>query len=366
MLEGLDQIPWSELETGPGTAQRIPELIRQITSPTTRGMAERLLLDYLNHQGTIYEASAYVVPFLFELLNDPTVPQKKRLLYILSGVTPDIGEFWHQVDFSKLKAWEHQSRQAFIDGFPTILSFFDDDNPLTRKAAIKHFIVPNLYPDATNRLVAQKLLAVLTVEKDDNVKLMAVEVLGNVVWVSRDILEDIIDDCVKVLREIWKERHHKNDLMATQTAGSLAKIQREHTPADLYEFLVKNTRAKQTDVIEALWDLDSDRYLHAFEEGLNNAPNPKAARQLAGYLLNWVFVRERLPLVYERENQEPDGTIRYVYRFKKPLAAEDLTEEQKQALPIILDAENLWIEPHNLLEVFGLPANPDETRAMLS
>ncbi|HVX61640.1 MAG TPA: hypothetical protein VHC19_13590 [Pirellulales bacterium] len=73
MLEGLDVIDWSSLSHAHGPATDVPRLLRSLLSNDTDVRLEACdeLHERIWHQGTVYSASAAVVPFLFELLNRP-------------------------------------------------------------------------------------------------------------------------------------------------------------------------------------------------------------------------------------------------------------------------------------------------------
>ena len=85
MLEGLDAIPWAELEHAYGPAADVPELIRALASSDdkTRGRGYAHLYGNIFHQGSRYQATPYVVPFLFELLLDSSTPDRQGLLSLL-------------------------------------------------------------------------------------------------------------------------------------------------------------------------------------------------------------------------------------------------------------------------------------------
>jgi hypothetical protein len=78
MLEGLDKIDWSKLSHAYGEATDVPEVLRALTSEDEgeRLEAQSKLYGNLWHQGTVYEASAYAVPFFIELLESPKVTDK--------------------------------------------------------------------------------------------------------------------------------------------------------------------------------------------------------------------------------------------------------------------------------------------------
>lgn len=82
MLQGLDAIPWPELEHAYGPAEDVPDLLRQLLDPDPKVRDEVLTTLYGNvfHQGTRYQATAYVIPFLIELCGNPNVPKRGDLL----------------------------------------------------------------------------------------------------------------------------------------------------------------------------------------------------------------------------------------------------------------------------------------------
>lgn len=71
MFDGLDEVDWAKLEHAYGPATDVPQLLRALLS--TNADERREACDNLHfrvwHQGTIYSASAAIIPFLFELLS---------------------------------------------------------------------------------------------------------------------------------------------------------------------------------------------------------------------------------------------------------------------------------------------------------
>ncbi len=88
MLERLDNIRWAELGHAYGPAGDAPDNIRALASPhaAERRHALKWLWSSLCHQGTIYVATLYAVPFLLELLANPDVQSKYHLLLFLDAV----------------------------------------------------------------------------------------------------------------------------------------------------------------------------------------------------------------------------------------------------------------------------------------
>jgi HEAT repeat protein len=82
MLNGLNDVPWADLEHAYGPAADVPDLLRKLLAPDpkTRAAALHTLYGNVFHQGTRYPATPYVVPFLIEMCADPTVPSRGELL----------------------------------------------------------------------------------------------------------------------------------------------------------------------------------------------------------------------------------------------------------------------------------------------
>ena len=71
-MDRLDSIPWKDLKHAYGSAEDVPDLLRSLraASPDNaydEGSPLWCLFGNIWHQGTIYEATSYAVPFLLEL-----------------------------------------------------------------------------------------------------------------------------------------------------------------------------------------------------------------------------------------------------------------------------------------------------------
>ncbi len=79
MLDGLDDVPWSRLRHAYGDASDVPGILRAVADGDQDAVDE--LFGNIWHQGTVYEATAYAVPFLVELLDADGID--KRSLFTL-------------------------------------------------------------------------------------------------------------------------------------------------------------------------------------------------------------------------------------------------------------------------------------------
>lgn len=96
MLEGLDAVAWARLDHAYGPAADVPDLIRTLLSADLKAREDARWQLYGNifHQGSRYEASAYAVPFLLELLADPDTPERPEILYLLTSLAIGYDEAW--------------------------------------------------------------------------------------------------------------------------------------------------------------------------------------------------------------------------------------------------------------------------------
>jgi|GEM_PF-3266498 len=96
MLENLDTIEWGNLQHAYGDASDVPDLIRALASDNEdeRKNAYWKLHGNIVHQGSVYEAAAYAVPFFIELLKHDNISDKGSLLGLLSTLAQ--GGSWHE------------------------------------------------------------------------------------------------------------------------------------------------------------------------------------------------------------------------------------------------------------------------------
>jgi hypothetical protein len=118
MLEGLGRIDWASLQHAYGPAADVPGLVRALAAEdaAVRQDALHALFGNVWHQGTVYEATSYVVPFLVELALSPLVLDQAGILSLLAEIAD--GHSYREVH-ETLRTWadrgrtpEHEAQKA--------------------------------------------------------------------------------------------------------------------------------------------------------------------------------------------------------------------------------------------------------------
>ncbi|TFH37850.1 MAG: HEAT repeat domain-containing protein [Anaerolineales bacterium] len=157
VLNGLDSIRWSDLRHAYGTAEDVPMQLRKMISEDhdERSGALHQLLESVWHQGTIYEASSYVVPFLVQLLNSPVTPDRSIVALLFSAIADGksylevhapIGseqeQTWREILVNRGEDFDHQlrlegqwvqaTRSLMDEHLDLLYDFLDHDEPELR------------------------------------------------------------------------------------------------------------------------------------------------------------------------------------------------------------------------------------------
>lgn len=153
----FDAINWSDLRHAYGPADDVPGLLRELLSevPDARQEALYRLMENVWHQGTIYEASSHVIPFLVSMLHSPSTPDRSMVALLFASIadgssylethTPSDAEnqgIWDRYlskqgrSFAEQATLEHKWVQAVrdaVDPHVTLLyEFIDHEEPELR------------------------------------------------------------------------------------------------------------------------------------------------------------------------------------------------------------------------------------------
>ena len=186
MFEGLNAIPWANLKHAYGSADEVPMWLCRLASPDDSVCKDAMsdLYGSICHQNWICPATAYAVPYLIELLQEPAVRGKDEILELLADIV-ESGPFnemtWRHNP--RVPSWEVPAHVPFKDaqaeaakGISTYIALLDDPDVAVRMQAA---VVLSTFHDRAYDL-HPILLAAFETETDERAKANLVAALGSV------------------------------------------------------------------------------------------------------------------------------------------------------------------------------------------
>jgi hypothetical protein len=198
MFETLNTIDWPHAQSCYGTSEEIPAAIRELVSAdaSVRDRARGTLWMSLEHQGSVYEASALAVPFLLAILADPQTQDKRQLVHFLAhlGCRGLYLGHWYENLQTRLvlqrmkedktvfsqdardrhRRWEEDTHQGFREGLHIFLPLLSDPDPAIREAVA--FLLAT-FPEDRSRLLPP-LITQLQTETNEQVQCSLLLCLG--------------------------------------------------------------------------------------------------------------------------------------------------------------------------------------------
>ncbi|GIF98239.1 hypothetical protein [Catellatospora citrea] len=143
-LAGLDAVAWHLLHHAYGPATDVPDQLRALRSPDPSRRAEALsrLFGNVYHQGTRWQASQAVVPFLVALADDPETPDRSTVVQLLRRIAvgdrrDDELPFDAQRTFAAGKALDGADHDEIIRRFHAEEEMADDEVEVLNAAAVR-------------------------------------------------------------------------------------------------------------------------------------------------------------------------------------------------------------------------------------
>jgi hypothetical protein len=151
MFDTVDTIEWPSLETAYGTAAAIPGALRDLASldGEVRAAAWEILWSELEHQGTVYQASAYSASYLVAWLSEVRGEEKPQLVTLLAILARGNSykrqhlnladeqrkqDPHFQQEMAEEIRWVELTHQAVREGIELYLAFLDDQDLHVRMA----------------------------------------------------------------------------------------------------------------------------------------------------------------------------------------------------------------------------------------
>lgn len=203
MLDALDAVDWGSLRGCYRTAEEVPQFLLALLSPSTdeREWAHDELLGAIWHQGTVYEVSVAIVPFLYDLLKADGVPDKWPLADLIATLadahssvedhphTPEEAAEWRVIpprdgktfslELTRESGHVAAVRRAVRSELDVLYTYLRDEDPAIRGAVAQAVWC---FPEVAARLLPD-LETALQEESDDYVH----AVLEDVIEVGRTI-----------------------------------------------------------------------------------------------------------------------------------------------------------------------------------
>jgi hypothetical protein len=131
MLEDLETINWNQLHHAYGSASDIPQQLRALTSSDDALCRKALgtLLENLYHQGSRWEASAYAIPFLYELLSDSYIQRRQGIVKLLIRI--GLGDDWladETLPYDVNRVFSAAGGINAADHHDFVQAFYEDEN----------------------------------------------------------------------------------------------------------------------------------------------------------------------------------------------------------------------------------------------
>lgn len=263
MLDTLDQIDWRALSHAYGEADDVPELLRKLAwgDEQTRQDALYSLYGNIYHQGTVYQATAYAVPFLIEMLQSEAVAGRDKILVLLVHLASG-HSYWavHQhlsifddiypgrkespefkAEIAKELDWVKAAYLAVRKGTPVYLQLLEHADADLRMAAAYVLSLFGGRSAFTNIMPVPR--SRLATEEDAQVRASVIYSLSYlapplemVKMVDPDLRNDVAD-YIRLFTHLLDARH-ESDLVHVLAAIALLRVAADDAPARAVERLV--------------------------------------------------------------------------------------------------------------------------------
>jgi hypothetical protein len=373
MLNGLDNISWETLNHAYGSAEDVPDLIRALTydGDDMRDMTLYTLYSNLWHQGTVYQATAYAVPFLIELLTVNHVTRKYDILIylahlatgnsyldILTGQGINLYNTGIEDELNHVKQTHHAVREGIEVYFQLLLNRHED---IQTRMAVPYLlasfpeqqamIVPRLkqiLPDESDRLMRASIILALRYLQPTQ---------GSTYYLEPYLAPD------------------EDLIVRACSAMAVAHIREQDTQSRVVTLLLailKNSSGIEVDYEQLTWsegDIVGDickSLMHVGYDKLDAIiPDMVGVLRRVDFFSALTCVDALLYIVF---GGIPSSTTQ---------TAHDLTTHQRLVLEAILNSPNTWRISLNegetmlngnigtMMQAYNLPANPDAMRDFL-
>ena len=367
MLEGLKHIPWGQLQHAQGPALDIPTLMRLLTSDIKEDREYAFYAFYGNiwHQGVVYQATPFTVPFFLALLSNPETEDKDEIALLLAHIAtgaspfenelPPYDEFpgltlvEEQQDKEKAREWVRSARTAVAEGIDLYLQLIAS---APTELCLATSYICSKYPEHSERIVPV-LYKRLAHTQDNKIK------TGLLLS-----LRELAQSSPSAMATYATYLNDHNQLVRWAAATCLTQLTEHEPPKEAVSTLL-HTIAHPDNISNTYLSLpwangdiigDTSLFLCNLDPKIVEFAIPalvEALHLIAPYsALNIAYALLSIAFGEEEDGRE----------------LETLNKRQKCVLTAILQSQNLWTINGNMfeiLETFGFPGWRDELHDFL-
>lgn len=389
MLDGLDNINWADLGHAYGSAADVPDLLRDLLSDNEEVLNETFetLFSNIWHQGTVYEASAYAVPFLIELAGSETVLMRDGILSLLDSLahgnsyadvhvndpekrnTPEM-----QASIARELSHVKAAHEAVRKGLPLYLRLLRHPDEEIRRAT-GHLLVN--FPEAGMQILPV-LRSVFEAETTFATRTDLLAYMGMLLNQPDSLTPAEIEISTKLFDSLIERE--ANPFVRLAAAVARAQQAKADSPAVVVDILVAalsdeaayETKPRMTffsplySVLNVMPGLGVPLGTDALLRVLKAAPARETAHNIGRMALDLAFPEANIH-AWGTAFSMKNGVHQIEYwRLRTTLKAApppiSLTRVQQQVLMGILESEPFWQTLTNLTTICGLPKDRDELR----
>lgn len=235
MFSGLHDVDWASMHHAYGSAAEVPALLEALCSPDEKER-DQALSDFYNkvhHQGDVYPSTTASLPFLLELVGDPVIPDRHKIVALLVSIGEEAVErreidYADDADFVGAAAFMRAHAEAFVAlvgdatcqvrqaAIPGLGLFLDDATRafslLQNRSAMKFCLLERLLVTRTTATLAQRLpvimpaaaawLASLAVDPDGEPEFRLAALIHQTRCTPDAISDETVPAAIGLLREI--------------------------------------------------------------------------------------------------------------------------------------------------------------------
>lgn len=182
MFGGINDVDWASLEHAYGPADDVPALLYGLASPDPAERESALdgMYGAVHHQGDVYDSTLACIPFLLELVGDPSVEDRGGVVELLTSIggidldgddelDPEDEEFEYAANYA-------MAASAVTAGADVFLALVDSGDRGVRLAAPLALATLHGDPELVLGLLRRRLAA----EEDAEVRFACVEAAGRI------------------------------------------------------------------------------------------------------------------------------------------------------------------------------------------